>query len=814
MKRIARMLAVLLVVCLLTAGAALAEGQVTFLLPINYFCVDDDQTVSTQQQLDEHSKDGLLYEFTADGQIRCTVTDQAAALQAVILDMENTFTEAQDPNGAMYAKSFRKLEYNADLSEITVICNKDDWGFLDSFYGMFFLANARDYQLYSGVPANELKSMVRFVDEGGEVIYTDNLAEYMDVEAEEVNAETEEESVAAGPVEPSSTGDGKMPYDQVLRLIKWIDDGYYKYKTYEEIVAFTGVEGLDKGHRDTSMTSLGDHYFDWIADSEPTHFVHVCFRGRDASGRFEACQWNSSGFKSEEWANVDLSDWVEQNVGSVTVTAAPTTAPTAVPTPTPEPQVTTEPVPVVTETPAPVATEAPVLTDEFAPNDPIEFVSAVSDRPASWQEYAFTNELNGITLTFCIPMDADTVTNFYANKEPTFNQNNGRAAFYWKYDIAEKTGMRIDITQIYPTTKAHEIKSLMGHNADGNKYTTLKTDRGMTIYRKVNDRGEARWAIVSDPLSDGSRVLALVEVANRGRAGEPWYEAIMQAFEGTVQLIIPGEQLNAGSAQPVVTEVPATPVPATEAPATEAPATAAPATPAPAITAGSADYVGTWYSTWMKAGGMDSDPRKQFGLTIVLTLNEDGTGDFDYFGSDGGGTWGADEEGIVRYWGDGTALSFLEDGSLCWGSYLSGYILFSHDQSAEAQVFPADPMAQITAAPIVTPVPQSAADNGASASGAGIPVGVKYVAKTYTAAGVSMDASMMGGEYAIQLNDDGTATFTMAGTPVPGYSWQQADDCVEVGAYGSVIMTLTMQEDGSILMDYSHAFTLLMVAEQ
>lgn len=181
MKKFTQILAILMTVCLLTATcAALAESLVTVLLPIDYFCVEEDQTVSTQEQLDEHSKNGLKFEFTDDEQILCTVTDQAAALQAVIADMEKTFAEAQDPEDPMYVKSFLKLEYNEDLSEITVTCHRDDWGFLDSFYGMLFLDRARDYQLYSGVAINDLQSVVTFVDEEGEVIETDDLAFYLD----------------------------------------------------------------------------------------------------------------------------------------------------------------------------------------------------------------------------------------------------------------------------------------------------------------------------------------------------------------------------------------------------------------------------------------------------------------------------------------------------------------------------------------------------------------------------------------------------------------------------------------------------------
>ena len=262
---------------------------------------------------------------------------------------------------------------------------------------------------------------------------------------------------------------------------------------------------------------------------------------------------------------------------------------------------------------------------------------------------------------------------------------------------------------------------------------------------------------------------------------------------------------------PVVTPVPVTPAPVTAAPATAIPATAAPQTAAPVITAELSDYAGVWYSTWLKAGGINDDPRKMFGMTIVLTLNADGTGDLDYFGSDGGGHWGKDDEGIVRYWGEGTPMSFLEDGTLCWGSYLSGYTLFSRDKDAEAKVFPKDPSEEIITLPVVTAAPQTDSDEKPAANGNYI--GVKFVGKTYIAGGISMDAAMLGGEYSIVLNDDATATFTMAGMAVPGYNWKQAGDHIDVDAYGTVLMTLTMQADGTMLLDYSNSFQLVMEAQ-
>ena len=129
-----------------------------------------------------------------------------------------------------------------------------------------------------------------------------------------------EQTLAPG--EPSSTGDGYAPEEDVLRLIKWIDDGYADGLSYEEVRDFIGVDGEDNGNSGpNSMTQLGDHYFVWYADA--SHFINVCFRGNDETGKFELAQWNTSGFDSSEWADIDLTEWLAANAntdtGSVTL---------------------------------------------------------------------------------------------------------------------------------------------------------------------------------------------------------------------------------------------------------------------------------------------------------------------------------------------------------------------------------------------------------------------------------------------------------------------------------------------------------------
>lgn len=111
--------------------------------------------------------------------------------------------------------------------------------------------------------------------------------------------------------EPASTGTGLMPGDQLLKLIRWIDDGHAKGKLYEDVAALAGVEGLDDGNKGpNSMTALGDHYFDWIDQDNNKRFIHVCFRGKEDTGRFEQAQWQTNGIRSEEWADADITDWL------------------------------------------------------------------------------------------------------------------------------------------------------------------------------------------------------------------------------------------------------------------------------------------------------------------------------------------------------------------------------------------------------------------------------------------------------------------------------------------------------------------------
>jgi hypothetical protein len=117
------------------------------------------------------------------------------------------------------------------------------------------------------------------------------------------------ETQTLAPGEPSSTGDGVIGMERLLRLYKWLDtmDGSLMFaKTYPELAAVAGAEGRDCGNTGpNSMSELGDHYFNWYADD--THYLHVGFRpGKD--GIWTVCGMNTSNITRADYADVDISD--------------------------------------------------------------------------------------------------------------------------------------------------------------------------------------------------------------------------------------------------------------------------------------------------------------------------------------------------------------------------------------------------------------------------------------------------------------------------------------------------------------------------
>lgn len=137
---------------------------------------------------------------------------------------------------------------------------------------------------------------------------------------------------------------------------------------------------------------------------------------------------------------------------------------------------------------------------------------------------------------------------------------------------------------------------------------------------------------------------------------------------------------------------------------------------------------------------------------------------------------------------DGEAAATLrEDGTLCLE--MSDVTLW-YERTGDAPEITAEPVPEATSEPAAMPEP--------AASGAEAMIGKKYVMTDADVNGCNMTAEQMGNlEYSILLHEDGTVTFVMAGSDIPGLTW----------AYGR-IPTEAGEADGIVIDYYTQALNL------
>ena len=138
---------------------------------------------------------------------------------------------------------------------------------------------------------------------------------------------------------------------------------------------------------------------------------------------------------------------------------------------------------------------------------------------------------------------------------------------------------------------------------------------------------------------------------------------------------------------------------------------------------------------------------------------------------------------------DGEAAATLrEDGTLCLE--MSDVTLW-YERTGDAPEITAEPVPEATSEPAAMPEP--------AASGAEAMIGKKYVMTDADVNGYNMTAAQMGNlEYSILLQEDGTVTFVMAGSDIPGLTW----------AYGR-IPTEAGEADGIVIDYYTQALNLV-----
>ena len=137
---------------------------------------------------------------------------------------------------------------------------------------------------------------------------------------------------------------------------------------------------------------------------------------------------------------------------------------------------------------------------------------------------------------------------------------------------------------------------------------------------------------------------------------------------------------------------------------------------------------------------------------------------------------------------DGEAAATLrEDGTLCLE--MSDVTLW-YERTGDVPEITAEPVSEATSEPAAMPEPAS--------SGAEAMIGKKYVMTDADVNGCNMTAAQMGNlEYSILLQEDGTVTFVMAGSDIPGLTW----------AYGR-IPTEAGEADGIVIDYYTQALNL------
>lgn len=113
-----------------------------------------------------------------------------------------------------------------------------------------------------------------------------------------------------------------------------------------------------------------------------------------------------------------------------------------------------------------------------------------------------------------------------------------------------------------------------------------------------------------------------------------------------------------------------------------------------------------------------------------------------------------------------------------------------YERTGDAPEITAEPVPETTSEPAAMPEP--------AASGAEAMIGKKYVMTDADVNGYNMTAAQMGNlEYSILLQEDGTVTFVMAGSDIPGLTW----------AYGR-IPTEAGEADGIVIDYYTQALNL------
>lgn len=130
---------------------------------------------STHEQIEAAAKENGIQKvkFNDDGSVTYTMSKakHKELLDSLKSSVDESITEILNDKEAY--PSFVSIKYNNDLTEFTVLCEKDKYKPLDAFAAMIFYIEGNFYQAFNGVDSSSLRTVVKFVDQAtGEIIET------------------------------------------------------------------------------------------------------------------------------------------------------------------------------------------------------------------------------------------------------------------------------------------------------------------------------------------------------------------------------------------------------------------------------------------------------------------------------------------------------------------------------------------------------------------------------------------------------------------------------------------------------------------
>ena len=120
-----------------------------------------------------------------------------------------------------------------------------------------------------------------------------------------VGGEAVSSNSADAPAAPTaanvSGGDGIVTEEQVQKGYVWMNEVNNNIfdATYEDIVAYFGVEGQFVKEEYSDHMKANYRYYKWISADDDSHFIYVNFK-EESPGIYEVSGYNTSGFSGEE----------------------------------------------------------------------------------------------------------------------------------------------------------------------------------------------------------------------------------------------------------------------------------------------------------------------------------------------------------------------------------------------------------------------------------------------------------------------------------------------------------------------------------